>query len=118
MHRFRATACLARLVLAWFALSLGVAMASPLVQPRALQLICGAGAVKLLLQQDDGQPPATALTLDCALCSPAVVPPPAAVSVALATLPPLPMPEAAAHENDVRTVLRPLPRGPPPGQPG
>lgn len=43
---------IARLALAWFALALGVAAASPLVQPRAMQLVCSAeGGVKLMLVQ-------------------------------------------------------------------
>ena len=46
------------LVLAWFALSVGVAMASPLVQPQALQWVCsGTGEMKMLLSTDDGAGP-------------------------------------------------------------
>ena len=38
-----------------FVLSLGVAVASPMVNPKAMQLICSAsGSVKLLVQSDDG----------------------------------------------------------------
>jgi hypothetical protein len=66
---------LARFVLAWFVLAVGVAVASPMVQPPALQLVCGAGAVKLLPQEGEQAAP-VALTMDCALCAPAVVPPP------------------------------------------
>jgi hypothetical protein len=88
MPRQRTTASIARWVLAWFALTLAVAIAAPVVQPDRLQPICGAGAVKFI-PQSDGQPaPAAQLTLDCALCAPAVVPPPPTVVAAL--VPPLP----------------------------
>ena len=75
MNRLRRAAHLARFVLAWFVLSVGVAVAAPLVHPNGLQLVCGGGAVKLVPQDDDGTGGAQ-LTLDCALCAPAVVPPP------------------------------------------
>ena len=46
---------IARLVLAWFVLSLGVAVASPIVNPQNLLMVCsGSGAMKVLLQSDDG----------------------------------------------------------------
>lgn len=43
MHRLRQARFLARLVLAWFALPLGVALASPLVQPQSLEMVCSGG---------------------------------------------------------------------------
>jgi hypothetical protein len=70
---------LARFVLVWFALSLGVAIASPLVKPQAMELICsGAGAMKLVIQTDDGGQEGTGLTLDCPLCAASSAPPPPA----------------------------------------
>ncbi|MFT4193999.1 MAG: hypothetical protein QM614_05085, partial [Ottowia sp.] len=67
---------IARLALAWFALALGAAAASPLVQPRAMQLVCSAsGAVKLLVDTGDGLAEAGHATLDCALCLLADAPP-------------------------------------------
>ena len=46
---------LARLALAWFVLSLGVAVASPWVSPQSIELICaGSGAIKVLIKTDDG----------------------------------------------------------------
>jgi len=76
MQRLRHASFLARLVLAWFALALGVAVASPVVKPQAAQLICsGSGAMQLVVPAgDDGQPPSTH-TFDCPLCA-AVAPPP------------------------------------------
>lgn len=70
---------LARFVLVWFALSIGVAIASPIVKPQALELICsGSGAMKLLVKTDDGNQKASSHTLDCPLCSSPSAPPPVA----------------------------------------
>ena len=55
LQTIRSLRWLARLVLAWFVLSIGVAVASPLVNPQAMELICsGSGAIKLLVKTDDG----------------------------------------------------------------
>ena len=76
MKALRNAAFLARLVLAWFALSLGVAIASPIVKPQAALLICsGAGVVKLVSQSDDSGTPAGLHTLDCPLCATTGAPP-------------------------------------------
>ena len=40
MHALRNSVSLARLVMAWFALTLGLAIASPLVHPQAMELVC------------------------------------------------------------------------------
>ena len=76
MQRLRQASFLARLVLVWFALAIGVAVASPVVKPQAAQLVCsGSGAMQLVIPAgDDGQPPTTH-TFDCPLCA-AVAPPP------------------------------------------
>jgi hypothetical protein len=66
---------LARFVLAWFVLSIGVAIASPMVKPQAMELICtGAGSIKMV-QTDDGTQPSSSHTLDCPLCSTLSAPP-------------------------------------------
>jgi hypothetical protein len=68
----------ARFVLVWFALSIGVAIASPLVKPQAMELICtSAGAMKVLVQTDDGAKELSGTTLDCPLCATLSAPPPA-----------------------------------------
>jgi hypothetical protein len=78
MHSLRRARFLARLVLAWFAMSLGVAIASPLVRPAGIEVICsGAGSIKLLVKgEPDGSTTATH-TLDCPLCASVGAPPPA-----------------------------------------
>lgn len=56
-------------VLAWFVLALGVAVASPLVQPRALEIVCsGAGTARILVHADQGWVELGAPGLDCPLC--------------------------------------------------
>jgi hypothetical protein len=75
MQALRNAAFLARLVLAWFALSLGVAIASPVVNPQGVEVICSAGgAVKLMLKGDTGKTSDTR-TLDCPLCAITGAPP-------------------------------------------
>jgi hypothetical protein len=70
---------LARFVLVWFALSIGVAIASPLIKPQAMELVCSsAGAMKLLVKTDDGAKELHGHTLDCPLCASISAPPPVA----------------------------------------
>lgn len=77
MELLRATRMITRLVLVWFALALGAAIASPLVKPQAMQLVCASGgALKLLVTGDDGGEAASSHTLDCPLCATPAAPPP------------------------------------------
>jgi hypothetical protein len=75
MQALRNAAFLARLVLAWFALAIGVAVASPVVKPQAIELICSGGVIKLLASSDDGGESAAGHTLDCPLCASLAAPP-------------------------------------------
>ena len=115
MQALRRANFLARLVLAWFALTLGVAIASPMVHPQAMELVCsGVGALKLVDKADGSTAPASGHTLDCPLCASFCAPPTmATVSVALA----LPRADLVAIMPASRVALRsaaPLPaRGPP-----
>ncbi|MBC5763544.1 DUF2946 domain-containing protein [Ramlibacter albus] len=77
MQPLRQARFLARLVLAWFVFALGAAIASPLVKPQAMELVCsGSGAMKLLVKGDDGSLAQVKHTLDCPLCTTAGAPPP------------------------------------------
>ncbi len=77
MHRLRTARHLARLVLVWFALSLGAAIASPLIKPQPMELVCsGAGEMKLLIKSADGGEQASMSSLDCPLCTSLAAPPP------------------------------------------
>lgn len=79
MHTLRNAHLLARFVLVWFALSIGVAIASPLIKPQAMELICsGAGVMKVLVKTDDGSKEVSSHTLDCPLCASIGAPPPVA----------------------------------------
>ncbi len=116
MSRLRHAHILARLVLAWFVLSLGVAVASPIVQPQAMELVCSSvGTVKLMVQTDDGTQELGAAHLDCALCLPNGAPPP--LPVALSFDMPLPLGRALRPIPAARIAAAtsaPLPaRGPP-----
>lgn len=106
---------LARLVLAWFVVSLGVAVASPLVSPQAMELICsGSGAIKLVVKTDDGAQEVRSHTLDCPLCVHGSAPPPAS-QAQLPVAHPLAhavRPIPAAHIA-ARTAAPLPPRGPP-----
>lgn len=76
MQTLRNAHCLARFVLVWFALSIGAAIASPLVKPQAMTLVCsGAGVMKLLVLTDDGSQEVLSHTLDCPLCASVSAPP-------------------------------------------
>lgn len=101
-------------VLVWFALSLGVAVASTLVQPKAMSLVCtSAGDVKLV-SQDGSDASKVSHTLDCPLCAALGAPPPSMRDV-VAPISPLAhalLPFSLAH---IATLTAPpLPsRGPP-----
>jgi hypothetical protein len=79
MQTLRNAHLIARFVLVWFALSIGVAIASPLVKPQAMELICsGMGVMKLQVQGSDGSQDLSPKTLDCPLCVTGCAPPPVA----------------------------------------
>ena len=110
MQYLRNTSNIIRFVLVWFALSLGVAMASSLVAPKSTELVCTSGGMLKLVAVDgtDSAVPSHG-TMDCALCMPVALPPApspvqaapvsphshalqpvAAAHIASATAPPLP----------------------------
>ena len=109
MSRLRNAIQITRLVLVWFALSVGVAIASPVLNPKGMEMVCtGTGMMKLVAHGDDGNA-ASAKTMDCPLCTSITAPPPefntsltqssplahavqliAAAHIAAVTAPPLP----------------------------
>ena len=115
MERIRHALNLTRLVLVWFALSVGVAIASPMVNPQAMDLVCtSTGSMKLVVQGDDDNTAASSHTLDCPLCASMSAPPPA-LNTQLSHASPLAhalRPVVAAHIASL--TAPPLPsRGPP-----
>ncbi|WKB53359.1 DUF2946 domain-containing protein [Eleftheria terrae] len=116
MHRLRSSQ-LARLVLAWLALTLGLAIASPVLHPKAIDVVCSAdGSMKLVIVGDDGEtaPASVHGTLDCPLCLPAAVPLPLA-TMALEPAQPLAHAVHRAYAAHIAALVgAPLPpRGPP-----
>ena len=115
MQSLRNAKLFARFVLAWFVLSIGVAIASPIVKPQSMQLVCSASGV-VKLQADTGDDDAGALraTLDCPLCAAVGAPPP---QVSLQVLAPMGLSYALHHAvtaQPPRRTAAPLPpRGPP-----
>jgi len=106
---------LASFVLMWFVLSLGVAVASPVVHPQAVELVCSAsGAVKVVVQTDDGAQEMGASHLDCPLCVLTGAPPPTA-AVALPAVQPLALAvQSIPAARIAAATAAPLPaRGPP-----
>ena len=116
MQALRNTAFLARLVLAWFALSLGVALAAPLVQPQSIEMVCsGSGGMKLVLKAADGGAAQPSPMLDCPLCAMTGAPPPVA-ALAFAGAPALAYSTQSVPSARIAALTAaPLPaRGPPP----
>jgi len=115
MQTLRHARFFARLVLAWFVLALGVAIASPLVKPQGIELVCASGgAMKLIVKSDDGGQTVSSHTLDCPLCATVAAPPPLdqlSLSVPSVLAPAL-RPLASAHIAG-RTAAPLPPRGPP-----
>lgn len=114
MRALRQARSFARLVLAWFALTLGVAVASPLLQPQSLQLVCtGSGAMQLVVKSGDSDAPAATHTLECPLCA-AVAPPPPVVQAAAVARPSGPLLQPVEAARQAARPAAPLPaRGPP-----
>ena len=115
MQYLRNTTNIIRFVLVWFALSVGVAIASPMVQPKAMDMVCtSTGSMKLVVQGDDDSSSSAEPTLDCPLCV-TVVALPTAFNTTLTQPSPLShalLPIAVAHIASL--TAPPLPsRGPP-----
>ena len=115
LQNLRRATMLARWVLLGFVLSLGVAIAAPIVNPQATQLICSAsGGMKVIVTTADGSTEVASQSMDCPLCVSIIAPPPVlksgfepvqALSYALQRIP------AAIIAQ--RTAAPPPARGPP-----
>ena len=121
LHALRriATCLLGRCVLAWFALSIGVASAAPLIQSQGFELICtSTGAMKMVAIGDDGSSDHTALGaghLDCPMCLPHAPPPPPVLQLTAPTQSPLRHALQPVERARIAAITAaPLPaRGPP-----
>ncbi|WP_404300007.1 DUF2946 family protein [Alicycliphilus denitrificans] len=73
-------------VVAWLVFSMGATLASPLVQPRTMELICSSGSsMTLMVHAGGGNAVLDTLDRDCVLCLLGAAPPPPAARI----LPPL-----------------------------
>jgi hypothetical protein len=117
LQHLRRARLITRMVLVWFALTIGIAVAAPLVQPESLQLVCsGSGAMKLLVQGQGGEDAgAVALhVLDCPLCMSLDGPPRVAVLPVLPLAASSPSAQALpAAPVALATAAPPPARGPP-----
>jgi hypothetical protein len=96
-------------------LSLGVAVASPIVHPQAMELVCSsAGSFKIVVQGDEGDRALGSAGMDCPLCVVGGAPP--AAETAKSSMP-LPLGRALQSIPAARlaaATASPLPaRGPP-----
>lgn len=116
MHTLRSSPLLARLILAWLLLALGVAMASPVVSPKTMMLVCTSGNMPSMVMLDaDGDvvSPSHA-SLDCPACLALTLPPPEARWPETASAQPeQPQRPAAAAPPPARAGAALPPRGPP-----
>jgi hypothetical protein len=77
MNALRHFRSITRLVLVWFVVSIGVAVASPIVQPIDTLLVCTGTGMNALVQSEDGSTSEQGrMALDCPLCATMSAPPP------------------------------------------
>jgi len=115
LHTLRNTPWLARLALLWFAMTLGVAVASPLVNPQEELVICtSAGMVKVVLNADGTISTSPSGEASCPLCVVGGAPP-SFVSIVVPPLQPLGrvLQSIPAARIAVATAAPPPSRGPP-----
>jgi hypothetical protein len=115
MEKIRSSKLIARFVLVWFVLFVGSSIASTLVKPTDMQMVCsGAGTMKLIDTSDKDTNKNVVKHLDCPLCL-TIVSPPTYSSFTLPVPSPLSLalhPIIAAHIASL--TAPPLPsRGPP-----
>lgn len=115
LQTLRRATYLARWVLVWFVLSLGVAVASPLVKPQPFDAVCSASDSQGQTGTQ-GKTPAVPLhhTLDCVMCLPWTAPPASPVVLASTTALPHTPPATLEVAHRASRFAGPQPaRGPP-----
>lgn len=115
MHMLRTSLTLTRLVLAWFMLTFGVAVAAPVIAPHTLVMLCSHDGAKAVVLDADGNVVTTeAPGLDCPLCLPVTAPPPSPSLSLRAAATPFPLPTGLKSGAVSAQAGAPLPaRGPP-----
>lgn len=107
---------LIRWVLLWFTLSIGAAVASPVVHPQTVELVCASvGSIKAIVHTDDGVQELGAGHMDCPLCVLSGAPPAAPATSSLPVLVPLAQAVRPIPSTHIAAVTAaPMPaRGPP-----
>jgi hypothetical protein len=115
MQSLRNSRLIARLVLAWFALYLGVGLAATLVSPHEMQLVCSAnGAMKIVSVEGNGDIKNSGPNLYCPFCIETIAPPPLEV-VVVTEVPPAEFVPRLPHDSLLPLDLSRSPpaRGPP-----
>lgn len=115
MTIFRTLFGLRAWVLAWFVLSIGVAVASPVVQPRSMEIVCTSmGATKILVHTSSGTLELGVHGSECPLCLVSGAPPASLASFS-PILTPLSHASALLFISPVvaATAVPPPARGPP-----
>ena len=105
MQMLRSSFWLSRLVLAWFALTMGASIAAPFVHPQALELVCSSSGEARWIQvgsDTDADASQDAMgashhQIDCALCLSVIAPPP------------LVLQDLSASQQSLSYALRPVP---------
>ena len=83
MQALRNSKLIASLVLVWFALFLGSAIASSVMQPGSLQMVCSSdGGMKVVDTSNTEGDVQTPKSMDCPLCASVAAPPPPCHAVA------------------------------------
>lgn len=77
MQTLRNSKLIASLVLVWFALYLGAALASTVIRPGTMQMVCSNdGGMKIVDVGGDGGAVKVSASMDCPLCASVTAPPP------------------------------------------
>lgn len=119
LQSLREARSIVRWMLVWFALSIGVAVAAPVVNPQALTLICTtAGNVKFVAESvgdnaDSAPSGMQAHALDCVMCLPAGAPPVTSAVLHAGPAVRSPQPAALPERVPARFAKAASARGPP-----
>jgi hypothetical protein len=107
---------LARLVLVWYVLFVGVSVLASTLQPKTMEVVCSSMGIMKLVVQGEGNDSALSTSMDCPLCAHATpaLPPPTVADLAH-------VPDARSHIVQrlpeavlIARTAPPLPsRGPP-----
>jgi hypothetical protein len=113
MPALRHTRKLARHVLVWFVLSLGLSLAQPLLAQPSVELVCSSGGVMKMVTHDTDQT-AAHHHQDCSVCMSAGLPPAISLGAPVVPFAPCPLPLAFYISRAAADAAPPLPaRGPP-----